>query len=220
MKHDQMLNCYKAHVCLKFDWSKTGLLPPDQFQNCHFKINCSTENTLCAQLKNGCYPSRTCMLDVTTFYNVLGIYHLLPFGSSELHVFVHRFFIQTFCVVHSIIHWFVPSFPSRLHSVLFLYSFDSCIHFHASIHFHSCIHFHLSFYFHFYIYDHSCIHYFPTFIFIHELILFTSNHHFLYNILRFIHFKFHLFFTFLHNSELLLKEDNDKYLKLAYENDL
>ena len=35
--------------------------------NCHFKINCWTENTLCAQLKNGCYPTRTCMLDVTTF---------------------------------------------------------------------------------------------------------------------------------------------------------
>ncbi len=29
VKHDQRLNCYKAHVCLKFDWSKTGLLPSD-----------------------------------------------------------------------------------------------------------------------------------------------------------------------------------------------
>ncbi len=29
VKHDQRLICYKAHVCLKFDWSKTGLLPSD-----------------------------------------------------------------------------------------------------------------------------------------------------------------------------------------------
>ncbi len=29
IKHDQKQNCYKAHVCLKFDWSKTGLLPSD-----------------------------------------------------------------------------------------------------------------------------------------------------------------------------------------------
>ncbi len=65
----------------------------------------------------------------------LGIYHLLPFGSSKLHVFVHRFFIQAFCFVHSIIQWFVPSFPLRLHSVSFrfLYSFHSCISFHFHI---------------------------------------------------------------------------------------
>ncbi len=122
------------------------------------------------------------------YHYFLGIYHLLPFGSCELHVFVHRFFIQAFCFVHSIIHWFVPSFPSKLHSVSFLHSFHSCIHFHASIpfhscihfipvlifmphsisflySFHSCIHFHWCFYFHFYIYDHSyiqilsCIHF-------------------------------------------------------------
>ncbi len=75
VKHDQRLNCYKAHVCLKFDWSKTGFLPsdwsdiypPDLFQNCHFKINCFTENTLCAQYNNGCYPTRTCLSDVTNF---------------------------------------------------------------------------------------------------------------------------------------------------------
>ncbi len=30
VKHDQRLNCYKAHVCLKFDWpTKPGLLPSD-----------------------------------------------------------------------------------------------------------------------------------------------------------------------------------------------
>ncbi len=75
VKHDQKLNCYKVNVCLKFDWSKTGLPPsdwsdiytPDLFQNCHFEINCWTENTLCAQLKNGCYSTKTFMLDVTTF---------------------------------------------------------------------------------------------------------------------------------------------------------
>ncbi len=49
---------------------------PDLFQNCHFKVNCWTENTLCAQLKNGCYSTRTCMLDVTTF-KVFMIYFLL-----------------------------------------------------------------------------------------------------------------------------------------------
>ncbi len=70
----------------------------------------------------------------------LGIYHLLPFGSSELHIFVHKFFIQAFCIVHSIIHWFVPSFPSRLYSVSFLYSF-SCLHSFSFLYsFHSCIH--------------------------------------------------------------------------------
>ncbi len=54
----------------------------------------------------------------------------------------------------------------------------------------------------------------PTFIFIHELILFTSNHH-LYNVLKIYSFQVLFIFTFLHNSELLLMEDNDKYLKLA-----
>ncbi len=24
VKHDQRLNCYKAHVCIKFDWSNLG----------------------------------------------------------------------------------------------------------------------------------------------------------------------------------------------------
>ncbi len=46
-------------------------------------------------------------MDVTLYVGyqyVLGIYHLLPFGSSELHVFVNRFFIKEFCFVHSIIH--------------------------------------------------------------------------------------------------------------------
>ncbi len=100
VKHDQRLNCYKAHVCLKFDWSKTGLLPPDLLQNCHFKINCWTENTLCSAQK-WMLPYQDLFVECHYF---LGIYHLLPFGSSELHVFVHRFFIQTFCVVHSIIH--------------------------------------------------------------------------------------------------------------------
>ncbi len=108
VKHDQRLNCYNTHVCLKFDWSKTWLLPSD--------------------------------------WHVMYIYTM------------HRCFIQAFGFGHSIIHWFVPSFPSRLHSVSFLCSFHSCIHFHASIYFHSHIHFHLCFYFHFYIYDHSCIH--------------------------------------------------------------
>ncbi len=75
VKQDQRLNCYKAHVCLKFDCSKTGLLqfdwsdiyPPDLFQNYHFKINCWTKNTFISQLKNGCYSTRTYILDVTTF---------------------------------------------------------------------------------------------------------------------------------------------------------
>ncbi len=31
-----------------------------------------------------------------------GIYHLLPFGSFELHVFVHRFYIQAFCFEHQL----------------------------------------------------------------------------------------------------------------------
>ncbi len=127
----------------------------------------------------------------------LSIYHLLPFGSSELHVFVHRFFIQTFCFVHSLIHWFVLSFPSRLHSVSFLYLCHSCIHFHASIHFHSCIHFHLCFYFHFYIYDHFCIHLLSC-IYFHSWINFIHFQSSLNCIifLRFIHFKFHLFLHF------------------------
>ncbi len=56
--------------------------------------------------------------------------------------------------------------------------------------------------------------YFPAFIFIQELILFTSNHH-LYNIFKIYSFQVSFIFTFLDNSELLLKEDNDKYLKLA-----
>ncbi len=186
VKHDQMLNCYNAHVCVKFDWSKTVLLPfdwsdistPDLFQNCHFKINCWTENTLCVQLKNRCYPTRTCLLAVTTFY------HLLHFGNSELHVLVHKFIIQAFCFLHLIIHWFVPSFPSRQHSVSFLYSF-SCLHSVSFLYsFHSCIHFH-------------------------------AFHHHLYNYFKNYSFQVSFIFTFLYQSELLLKEDNDKYLKLA-----
>ncbi len=114
----------------------------------------------------------------------LGIHHLLPFGSYELHVFVHRFFIQAFCFVNSIIHWFVPSFPSRLHSVLFLYSF-SCLHLVSFLYsFHSCVHCH-------------------------------AFHHQLYNSFKIYSFQVSFIFTFLHNSELLLKKDNDKDLKLA-----
>ncbi len=127
----------------------------------------------------------------------LGIYHLLSFGSSELHVFVHRFFIQAFCFVYSIIHWFVPSLSSRLHSVSFLYSFHYCIHCHASSQFHSCIHVIPIFIFMppfifipAFIFTYAFIFistfmiipafiYFPAFIFIHELILFTSNPHLL-----------------------------------------
>ncbi len=137
----------------------------------------------------------------------LEIYHLLPpFGSSELHVFEHRFFIQAFCVVHSIIHLFVPYFPSRLHSVSFLYSLHFCIHFHASIQFHSDIHFIPVFIFmppfsfiraFIFMYAFILIStfmiipafiYFPAFIFIHELILFTSHHH-LYNCFKIYSFQ-------------------------------
>ncbi len=104
------------------------------------------------------------------YHYFLGIYYLLPFGSSELRVFVNRFFIQEFCFVHSIIYWFVPSFPSRLHSVSFLYSFW-CL-----LQCHSCIHSLL--------YSFWCISLSLSFI-----------------------------LTFIHNSELLLKENNDKYWK-------
>ncbi len=100
------------------------------------------------------------------YHYFLGIYQLLTFGSSELHGFMNRVFIQEFCFVHSIIHWFVPSFPSRLHSVSFLYSFW-CLHSISFMYsFHYCIHFHA---FHHYLYN-----------------LF----------LRFIHFKFYLFLHF------------------------
>ncbi len=114
----------------------------------------------------------------------LGIYHLLPFGSSELHIFVHKCFIQAFC----------------LYIQLYI---DLCLHFHQGcIQFHFCIHFHASIQFH------SCIHFIPVFIcmpFIITCILFFK----IYS------FQISFIFTFLHNSELLLKEDNDKYLKLA-----
>ncbi len=138
-------------------------------------------NTLCAQLKNWILPYQDLYVG---YHYFLGIYHLLPFGSSELHVFENRFFIQEFCFVHSIIYWFVPSFPSRLHSVSFLYSLW-CLHSISSLYsFHYCIHFH------------------------------AFQHH-LYNCFKIYSFQVSFIFTFIHNSELLLKEDNDKYLKLV-----
>ncbi len=157
-------------------WLVCDIFTPDLFQNCHLKINCWTERHIMCSAQKWMLPYQDLYFGCHYF---LGIYHLLPFGSSELHVFVQWIFIQAFCFVHSIIHWFVPSFPSRLHSVSFLYSFSclhsvsflysfhSCIYVHASIQFHCCIHFHLCFYFHFNMYDHSYIHFHSWINFIH-----------------------------------------------------
>ncbi len=167
-------------MCLKFDWSKTGLLPsdwsdiypPDLFQNCHFKINCCTENTLCAQLKNGSYSTRTCMLDVTTFWVFIIYFLLVALNCMYL------------CIDFSFKHF-----------VLYIQIYiDLCHHFHQG-----CIQFHSD----------SCIHFIPVF--------YSTSISSLTCIIILKIYSFHVsfIFTYLHNSELLLKEDNDKYLKLA-----
>ncbi len=173
VKHDQSLNCYKAHVGLKFDCSKTGLLPsdwsdiypPDLFQNCHFKINCWTENTLCDQLKNGFYSTRTCMLDVTTF----------------------KLFIIYFLLVALNCMYLCIDFSFK-DIVLYIQLYiDLCLHFHQG-----CIQFHSD----------SCIHFIPVFhstsISSLTCIIFLKIYSFQVSF---------IFYTFLHNSELLLKEN-------------
>ncbi len=147
----------------------------------------------------------------------LGIYHLFPFGSSELHVLAIDFSFKHFVL-------FIQLYIDLcLHFDQDCIQFHSCIHvipnihFHVSIHLYSCIHFHLCFYLHFYIiYDHSCIH-LPSCIHFHSWINFIHFQSSLTCIFfkNIYSFQVSFIFIFLHNSELLLKEDNDKYLKLA-----
>ncbi len=184
----------KANVGLKSDWTRIALhqwivsvvgvyIIPDMFQNCHFKIKSLTEHlfTMPKDLYVGCHY-------------FLSSYHLLPFGSSEMHVFVYVFFIQTFCFVHSTIH------------------FDSFHHFHQnSIHVHYwCPTFNPLLIF---ILIHIFI-FIPAFMFISAFMFpfnfisvtnsFQSHHLFVSSFLNLFISSF--IFTFLYKFELLLKE--------------
>ncbi len=117
-------------------------------------------------------PTRTCMY----------MYLCIEFSFKHFVLYIQLYLICAFISIKAAFS-FIPVFISFLYSfschVSFLYSCHSCIHFHASIHFHSCIHFHLFFIFISTFMIIPAFIYFPAFIFIHELILFTSNHHLL-----------------------------------------
>ncbi len=136
-------------MCLKSDWTRIGLLPPDYFcfttdisklsvgQYILYVFSSIMEFTMPKDL----YVEYHYCLDI--YYH----YHLLPFGSSEMHVFlsVCNFYSNILLCEFSYTFLFMPSFPSNLQSFSFLVPnihSHSCIHFHCCIYFQFCIHFH------------------------------------------------------------------------------